>query len=78
MQELRKVWLKCDKVEEYGGKGKSICQTSSRRDKCPWKAVATRDTELENWTFQIDNPEHNHPPTLPEATLTHRKKSSNR
>lgn len=55
-QELRKVWLQCNKGGEYKGRGKNICQTSSRRNECLWKAVATRDTELETWTFQIDNP----------------------
>ncbi len=59
---------------EYKGREKGIRQTSSRRDECPWKAVATRDTELETWKFQIDNPEHNHPPTLPGAHPTHRKR----
>lgn len=74
-QELHKVWLQCEKGREYKGRGKGICQTSSRRDECPWKAVATRDSKLETWTFQIDNPEHNHPPTLPGANPTHQKKA---
>ena len=47
----------------------------SRRNECSWKAVATRDTELETWMFQIDNSEHNYPPTLPGAHPTYRKKA---
>ena len=74
-QELRKVWLQCDKGREYKGRGKDIYQTSSRRNKCPWKVAATQDTELETWTFQIDNPEYNHPPTFSGAHPTHQKKA---
>ncbi len=74
-QELRKVWLQCDKGREYKGRGKDIRQTSSRRDECLWKALATRETGLETETFQMDNPEHNHLPTFPGAHSTHQEKA---
>ena len=74
-QELRKVWLQCDKSGEYKGRRKDIRQISSRHNECPWKTVTTRDTELETWTFQINNLEHNHSPTLSGGHPTHRKKA---
>ena len=76
-QELLKVWLQFDKRGEYKGKRKEkgICQISSRRDECQWKAIATRDTELKTWTFQRVNNERNHPLTFPGAHSIYRKKA---
>lgn len=72
-QELRKVWLKCDKSGQCKVRGFGICQSSSRKEDCPFESIANKSSELETWTIDIKCSDHNYPPILVGAHPTHRR-----
>lgn len=61
---IRKAWLRCDKGSKYTPKGYGKREAFSRQLECPFSIIAIRDIEFETWSFQIENPAHNHEPTI--------------
>jgi len=61
-----KIWLKCDR----GGKctspvGQKRLHAGSRLIECPFKAIAKWSHDGAGWLLRIEDPAHNHDPTLP-------------
>jgi len=76
-----KVWLCCDRsgVPKASGLGHRF-HTSSRRNECPFEAIAKLDGNDEDltaedgcWHLSVKCPEHNHSATLLGARPVHRK-----
>lgn len=77
LQEIRKLWMTCDK----SGKPKLLegvkRKTSSRKTDCPFKIVITRrPLPSRDWDIAIDDGQHNHPPSgSASAHPVHRKRT---
>jgi len=76
-----KHWIRCDRSRIAKQEGHGHRNTSSRRVKCPFKAVAKLENNLEDklglgtWTLTVKCPDHNYPPTKPSASVAHRKEA---
>ena len=71
--DIRKIWLKCDrksiyKSEEYNKKQSFFCQID-----CLFSLIIVRDTNFETWSLNIIDDHHNHKPTLEGSHVVHRK-----
>ena len=58
--ELRKVWLRCDKGGKYEAKGSGKRDTSTRQTECPFELIALRDLETSQWACVVKDSDHNH------------------
>lgn len=72
---LRKVRLVCSKSGVHNGNRKKIASGQrnrrSQRTDCPWKAYACRSDHT--WHLRVQEDEHNHPPSPPEAFAVNRQ-----
>lgn len=73
--DLRRIYLRYSKGGSYKEEGTRIDHGTRERRRqrtdCPWKAYAIRKDLA--WTIPIGDPEHNHPPSAPEAFAGNRK-----
>ena len=58
--ELRKVWLRCDKGGKYEIKGSGKRDTSTRQTECSFGLIAFRDLETSQWACVVKDSDHNH------------------
>ena len=65
------MWMQYDKGGVFKAKRPGKKETATRKDECPFMIIATRDNEIESWSFVITDATHNHPPTLPGAHPIH-------
>ncbi len=72
-EELRKVWMQCDKGGGFKAKEFGKKETATRRDECPFMIIATRDNKIESWSLVIADATHNHPPNFPGAHPIHQQ-----
>lgn len=75
---VMKATILCDCHGQVKFKGKGRRQTSSRKQACPFRAVAKLDGNYEDpdtgegrWLLTVANPQHNHQPTGPGAHPVH-------
>lgn len=72
---LRKVRLICSKGGVYNENRKRVANGQrnrrSQRTDCPWKAYACRSDHT--WHLRVQEDEHNHPPSPPEAFAVNRQ-----
>jgi len=79
-----KYWINCDRNDKPRNKGYGYRNTSSRCVDCPFEAIAKLENNLEDkhdlgsWTLIVKCPDHNHPPTKPSASVSHRKEALNK
>jgi len=79
-----KYWINCDRGGEAKSKGRGYRNTSSRLCECPFEAIAKLENNIEDehglgtWTFTVKCPDHNHPPTKPSASVSHRREALNK
>ncbi len=73
--DLRRICLSCSKGGSYKEDETRIehgtRERKRQRTDCPWKAYAIRKDPA--WTIQIEDQEHNHPPSAPKAFASNRK-----
>jgi hypothetical protein len=61
-----KIWLKCDRGGINASPvGQKRLHAGSRLIECPFKAIAKWSLDEAGWLLRIENPAHNHCPTLP-------------
>lgn len=76
-----KYWINCDRSGEAKQEGHGHRKTSSRRNECPFEAIAKLENNVEDelglgaWIFTVKCPDHNHPPTRPPASVPHRNEA---
>ncbi len=74
-RDLWKVRLGCSKRKSYNEEGEvvrlGVRQRRRQATDCQWKAYATRKDG--NWYLRVEEPEHNHPPSAPEAFSINRQ-----
>ncbi len=69
-----KIWLRCDRGGKPGGTGgQKRLHAGSRLNECLFKAIGKWSLVEAGWMLRIEDPAHNHEPTLPESHPALRK-----
>lgn len=64
--EKRKAWLRCDRGGKTRGPGGQKCiHTTSRPQEYPFNVTAKKLENQNDWMLTVEDPSHNHTPTLP-------------
>lgn len=64
--EKRKAWIRCDRGGKHKGPyGQKRIHGSSRLSECPLKITAKKIENEHHWMLTVEDPFHNHTPTLP-------------
>lgn len=76
--EKRKAWLRCDRGgKTRGPNGQRRIHTTSRLQEYPFKVTAKKLENQNDWMLTVEDPSHNHTPTLPGSHPALRKLALN-